>query len=785
MGKAKTARGEEKDFDAIKSVSSTISRKERRKQSRLAKKQNRRAYYSKMTTNSTEAKHPKSSQEPTSDNRKKSLSSKKKRKRNQVQDEDNQSFNNSKINLSMANKVDDKVISKLEWKLKLNKKNPLPSAFRSDGLDYLLEACDRIDSNTNVDKVITRKKQKTKSISKRQSDNSSDDNDSCESDDEVLNEADEDNFVSQDLSSEGENVNLDSDNSDCINDEESLEEDSEVDLENKSNSTADECASNDGDSHTESVNNESNELRKDLLTTKTEKYIPPQQRMRNENDSKEIDAIRKQMKGYINRLSESNIGIIINQIENLYRNYSRFGVTETLTQLIFDSCIQNTLIPEKLIMEHVVVITVLHSNVGTEIGAHFIEKLALFYKNLYNEIGPIGTNKRCHNALSLFCHLYNFKVIHCTLIYDLIRKSIESMNQLDVELLLHILRNVGLQIRNDDPTALKEIASQIHSKSGSLVCTVDDASRINFMLDTLKYVCNNNSKKLALFDPTLLENLKVICRRLSKERQGDAQMQISLKDLLACNKTGRWWVIGSSWSDRETFGRQDKELSGSGIGDNRLVELAKKQRMNTDIRRNIFCIIMSSQDYVNAFENLLKLKLKNKQERDIIHVLLDCCLQEKSFNPFYAYLGQKFCEYKRNYQITFQYSIWDRLKRLEDLSKIQRLTFSKLLANLFLSNSLSLSALKIVNFGELNETSIKFYRSLLLQLLLDKSEKSCRSIFGRVGNLSHLSDLREGLLIFLKHYVLRHLEKSKATKVDIEMLRRRIELVELELKIIK
>ncbi|EDV18983.1 uncharacterized protein TRIADDRAFT_62562, partial [Trichoplax adhaerens] len=166
----------------------------------------------------------------------------------------------------------------------------------------LLEACDRIDSNTNVDKVITRKKQKTKSISKRQSDNSSDDNDSCESDNEVLNEADEDNFVSQDLSSEGENVNLDSDNSDCINDEESLEEDSEVDLENKSNSTADECASNDGDSHTESVNNESNELRKDLLTTKTEKYIPPQQRMRNENDSKEIDAIRKQMKGYINRL---------------------------------------------------------------------------------------------------------------------------------------------------------------------------------------------------------------------------------------------------------------------------------------------------------------------------------------------------------------------------------------------------------------------------------------------------------------------------------------------------
>ena len=41
-------------------------------------------------------------------------------------------------------------------------------------------------------------------------------------------------------------------------------------------------------------------------------------------------------------------------------------------------------------------------------------------------------------------------------------------------------------------------------------------SRINFMLETLKYVCNNNSKKIALFDPTILENLRIICRRLCK-----------------------------------------------------------------------------------------------------------------------------------------------------------------------------------------------------------------------------------------------------------------------------
>jgi hypothetical protein len=38
----------------------------------------------------------------------------------------------------------------------------------------------------------------------------------------------------------------------------------------------------------------------------------------------------------------------------------------------------------------------------------------------------------------------------------------------------------------------------------------------------------------------------------------------------------------------------------------KMLELARKQRMNTDIRRNIFCTIMMSEDFLDAFEKLLK-----------------------------------------------------------------------------------------------------------------------------------------------------------------------------------
>ncbi len=38
----------------------------------------------------------------------------------------------------------------------------------------------------------------------------------------------------------------------------------------------------------------------------------------------------------------------------------------------------------------------------------------------------------------------------------------------------------------------------------------------------------------------------------------------------------------------------------------KMLELARKQRMNTDVRRDIFCVLMSSEDYLDAFEKLLR-----------------------------------------------------------------------------------------------------------------------------------------------------------------------------------
>lgn len=83
--------------------------------------------------------------------------------------------------------------------------------------------------------------------------------------------------------------------------------------------------------------------------------------------------------------------------------------------------------------------------------------------------------------------------------------------------------------------------------------------------------------------------------------------------LLDRDKKGQWWLSGdlatTTENVEEVASTIDKEITET----KRMLELAAAQRMNTDARRAIFCVIMSGEDYIDAFEKLLRLDLPGKQ----------------------------------------------------------------------------------------------------------------------------------------------------------------------------
>ena len=74
---------------------------------------------------------------------------------------------------------------------------------------------------------------------------------------------------------------------------------------------------------------------------------------------------------YLNRVSESTIQALSSQVEGLYLDHSRADLNETLTALITEAIVSPVLSPERLVSEMVMLIAILHGNVGSEIGNVF------------------------------------------------------------------------------------------------------------------------------------------------------------------------------------------------------------------------------------------------------------------------------------------------------------------------------------------------------------------------------------------------------------------------------
>lgn len=83
-------------------------------------------------------------------------------------------------------------------------------------------------------------------------------------------------------------------------------------------------------------------------------------------------------------------------------------MNETLTALVLDATASHIITPERLLMEHVMLITILHANVGSEVGAHFLQTVAKKFDMLCSS--EEMEDKTLDNIVNILSQLYNFKV---------------------------------------------------------------------------------------------------------------------------------------------------------------------------------------------------------------------------------------------------------------------------------------------------------------------------------------------------------------------------------------
>lgn len=142
-------------------------------------------------------------------------------------------------------------------------------------------------------------------------------------------------------------------------------------------------------------------------------------------------------------------------------------------------------------------------------------------------------------------------------------------------------------------------------------------------------------------------------------------------------------------------------------------------------------MLVGAEDCFQAFEQICRLNLKKVQEREVIRVLLQCCLTEKTYNKYYGLVAEKMVQHApQSYKYTLKYTLWDHLKTIEKLKVRQVVNLAKFYGGLVANNSIPLHFLKVVDFSSEHSKPLLLFLHLLLDTVFEESE-TLKEVFER------------------------------------------------------
>jgi nucleolar MIF4G domain-containing protein 1 len=177
--------------------------------------------------------------------------------------------------------------------------------------------------------------------------------------------------------------------------------------------------------------------------------------------------------------------------------------------------------------------------------------------------------------------------------------------------------------------------------------------------------------------------------------------------------------------------------------------------MNTDARRAVFCVVMGSEDCADAAERLLRLGLRGDQEREVVRVAVECCLQEAAWNPYYAHLVTRLCSAERRHRATLLHCFWDQAKEVEGAGARRMANLARLGGAAIAGGALPPAALKVGRFDDSGTArEVLFWRLLLEQVFAScAAPADAAALFGRLAGGKGLGELRAALRRFLTRSV--------------------------------
>jgi nucleolar MIF4G domain-containing protein 1 len=348
-------------------------------------------------------------------------------------------------------------------------------------------------------------------------------------------------------------------------------------------------------------------------------------------------------------------------------------------------------------------------------------------------------------------------------VFSLLTHLCRRFGEQDVSLMYHVLRSVGAELRAADPAGLRDFIVAVQEQADRRrSATAPGAGKEG----------GGGGEPMSHRHKTLLQVILEVKNNSQKWSMGAARHAVPTDVVKFVHKSGVGGVvIDADWSKLldgsalarfgektaagiEDFGldESDDDMGLQLVGERQdLLKLAAAQRMNTDIRRKVFCAVMGAEDYLDAVDRILSLGLRGAQEREISRIMVDCCLQEKVYNPFYRLVAKSLCAHSKQHRVSFRYALADQIKELGSSESPRRARhLMRLAGGLAADGEVPLLVLQALPWEEGVSKGMQApLCSFVEAFFLDGSNEAVGGAFLRLSSSPGLETLRNGLALFL------------------------------------
>jgi pre-mRNA-splicing factor CWC22 len=481
-----------------------------------------------------------------------------------------------------------------------------------------------------------------------------------------------------------------------------------------------------------------NSIPKIELQTKTGgMYMPPAklaalQRQISDKSSLEYqklswEALKKSINGLINKVNTSNIKYIVLELfaENLIRGKGLF-----VRSLLKAQAASPTFTPV-----YAALVAVVNSKMP-EIGLLVLKRLVLQFRKAYRR----NEKNACLSSTRLIAHLVNQKVAHEILALQILRLLLKKSTDDSVEIAVGFIKECG--------AALQEIASKatnaVFESFRTILHEATIDKRVQYMIEVLFQVRKDKFKEY----PSIPEDLDLIEEEdqvthlcpLDGEFEAEEVLDVFRADPEFLDNEAKYREIkkeilgeeeGVSGNEEGREG-SEAELSDSGIeaedqttNQDGSITMANRMNINDQtnlsmisLRKTIYLTIMSSLDFEECTHKLLKLGLPEDQEKELSHMIVDACSQERTYRRFYGSMGHRLCNLHRKWQDYFEQCFNEYYTTIHRLETSRLRNVATFFGHLLATDALPWTLFAYIHLNEDETTSSsRIFVKILLQEL--------------------------------------------------------------------